>query len=259
MNRAEKEQIKKDYFDLSTKLTKQRRVFDEYLLYCERELALNALALENSLSPDDLFLAIEHTRQKNNYSKDNPLSLAVVEYDCLITTFPELRHRARRKNRLEFDDLLELHFNLYQRTRYNIAGKLRKNKPDQSAINNGGSPHTILEEQCTQHLEWLWDRLNLFETVSDANFFEIFYVATEIHLRFRQAHPFEHGSMVIAVLLYNYVHYYTGLLPNIIYYDDRQLYFEQLKKSNMADFTGLINFFLASFEKTNRINRVTAL
>lgn len=254
MNREEKEQIKKRYFALSQKLFPSFQAYLETTALIEQKLALHALALEGDFSPDQFFPAVVNTSESNNYSNEAQNSQPVIEYDNLIKTTIKIREFAKTKNRIYLEDLLEMHFDLYRRTRYAQAGKFRISDSNGLITGKERSHHTILEEQCSQHLKWLSDRVKLFEKASPTNFFEIFYVATEIHLRLRQADPFDCGSTVFAILLNNYVHYYTGLLPNIIFYEDRQTYLELLKKSNMADFSILINFFLNSFQKTFRIS-----
>lgn len=259
MNREEKEQIKKQYFKLVKNQGNPLQAYGTFLALNEKQMALNAFALEHDLNPNDLFLAVENTQYSDKYSNDKQIPLIVIEYHNLLNTLSELRFLAQEQSHIYADDLLKIHFNIYKRTRYNLAGKFRKSDNSHSNAGSSRSHYTILEEQCSQHLRWLSDRLQLFDKASSTNFFEIFYVATEIHLRLRHADPFECGSTVLAVLMYNYVHYYTSLLPNIIYFEDRQIYRDCLTKSNMSDFTDLINFFLYSFDKTIKVAKTMVI
>lgn len=251
MKNLHKEEIKRLFLEINEELNKSSELKDEIKTVLRFQAAVNSCSLESEkISPLflQLFPSVEYSRK---WEKVLPEYYYLqLEMQGYLATLKKLESYLIDDLEITTDFLLELHRDIFLRSRYGLAGKFRDND-DESSINGHKLPHhSMLPEQIDQHLSWLKERQALIGQVSENNFFEIFHIASEAHFRFVESAPFNYGNGIIARMMADYTLLSSGLFYNVIYFDDFKKYFTALKQSSMNDFSPLTEFTIKSYAKT---------
>ncbi|UCD64843.1 MAG: Fic family protein [Candidatus Zixiibacteriota bacterium] len=252
MDKALKSRIKQRYFEVHEKLKSLPAAREEIMHVLGIAAAVNSSAMAHPRI-DRTFLqqAIDRSADRRWEKISSEYSRAMVETRALYRTMEAFEETALTARTLTLTFLLQQHRNVFERTRYNLAGRLRAENGHETTPAGLPPPHpSKLPELIEHHLAWLNHRLKIFGAAKPDSFFEIFHIAAEAQYRLVGCMPFDVGNQRLGRMVSDYVLLYSGLFWNLIRADRRREYSDALKTSSVESLTPLVGFLIGSFGDT---------
>lgn len=136
-------------------------------------------------------------------------------YEDSVTAW---QYTIMRKNELELNDILNIHYLLMTRINKRIAGKIRTCDVWIGGIQKHFISTTLIEDNIKQ---WLKN----FQVVDKHKTLSIgarYVIAVQSHIQFEDIHPFEDGNGRVGRILYNIQRIHMNLPIHVIHIGDEQ-------------------------------------
>lgn len=251
MVKSDKNKIKETFFHLLD-LTKNNDIITSEL---HQNLITRAVIHSISMDADiihPIFLMHQH-----NSEEIRLIERKFPEYFNLITNTTSLRNvytdieiLTTKKRQINFNSLIDIHKDIFRRSRYNIAGKLRSDKTSDTIYAHPLPHPSIVPEQMEQHFDWLYDRLAQHKKITPSNLFEHIYISAEMHFRVAVSMPFEYGNGIMARLITDYILMSRKIFFPVVDYSTKERYMKALKNTKVDNYRELTDYFIEMFENT---------
>jgi len=248
MVKSDKDRIKKTFFQIVESSKESDMLKSELHRTLINQAVVQSISIESKIL-NPIFLFNHHEPEELRYLERHfpELFNLIIENDSLRNTYSGLRHMISKKRHPDLEWLVNTHKEIFRRTRYDTAGKLRTGKSVEPIIEYPLPHHSIIPEQLKQHFDWLTDRLAQHKKVTSGNLFEHIYICAEMHFRLITSMPFEFGNGIMARLLTDYILLSKNIFPPVIYYSSIERYFHALKNTKVDNYRELTDYFIEMF------------
>lgn len=199
---------------------------------------LNPIFLFNQHEPEDL-------RHLERHSPD--LFNLMIETNSLRNTYLNVKNTITKKHPPNFEWLIGIHKEIFKRTRYDTAGKLRTNKSVEQISEHPLTHHSIIPEQMRQHFDWLIDRLSQHKKITVGNLFEHIYISAEMHFRLVSSLPFEYGNGIMARFITDYILLSKNIFFPVVDFSSKERYFQAIRNTKVDNYRELTDYFIEIF------------
>jgi fido (protein-threonine AMPylation protein) len=248
MVKSDKDKIKKTFFHLLDSTNETVHLKSELRQTLINQAVAHSMAIESNLI-NPIFLFNRHEPEELRYLERQfpDFFNLLVETNSLRSAYSNLEQIISKRQRPDFEWFLGTHKEIFRRTHYNIAGKLRTHKSI-TPLNGHPLPHhSIIPEQLEQHFDWLHERLNQHRKITSGNLFEHIFISAEMHFRMVASMPFEYGNGIMARLLTDYILISRNIFFPVVDYSSKERYFQALKSTKIDSYRELTDYFIEMF------------
>lgn len=251
MENAEKNRIKKQFFDLKEIRDTFSQANKDIISALRFRNVINSTVIENDMI-DSIFIQASlykgNTKLQNHFSPIyRKLALEAMGLDQVLR---HLEKTAPKRSDLSVSLILKLHRLLFEKSWPDIAGRFRDVDVRIRGLRQRPAHPARIPDLIYQHLTWVDGLMKLVGPATESNFFEVFHIAAELHCRIIETYPFRSGNWRISRALSDYVLLNSDMFYNIIDFHNRDEYQEAIGKSSVSDLTPLEDFLLKSYGET---------
>jgi fido (protein-threonine AMPylation protein) len=250
MVKSDKDKIKNSFFHFIDLINENDHLKSELRQALINQAVVHSVAIESNMV-NPIFLFNRHEPEELRYLERHfpDYYNLMIETNSLREAYTNLEKIIAKKRRPDFEWLLGAHKEIFRRTHYNIAGKLRTNKSIEPLNGHSLPHHSIIPEQLEQHFDWLHERLAQHRKITRGNLFEHIYISAEMHFRIIASMPFEYGNGIMARLLTDYILLSRDIFFPVVEFSSKRKYIQALKNTKVDSYRELTDYFIDMFGK----------